>query len=617
MNKRVSVFLVFLVFFSMLGVSADSSVTIRAPAVSKTSTGYAGAVLFITVSALPGDGHIYVDTWPLTELDTQASVRLAVEVAGRMTGKDVTKYNFYYVIRSGSPVIGGPSAGGAMTVATIAALEGWELDNDVMMTGMINPDGTIGPVGGIVEKLDASAELGIKKFLVPWGQTIITTQETTREETGGMIQIITKSKKVNVVEYAKEKYDIEAIEVEDINDAIFHFTGKNFVEKEIKGEIEINTDFLSKKANEALERNVKYHDAIKGDLDSLDMSKYEKGYLEKYLDTAKDFMDKAIENIDHEEYYTALSVLFNSEIYTGAVDEYIHTDDFDTRINELEGKIENIDSELKEKREGIRGIIGLEFLSAAEKRLKEAYDYLDEAKNYNDTVNAAHSIAYADKRTDTVKLWLDLAVEYSEGDKISLDNLKADAWKRIEEAKLVYVYVESLVGNDPVSDALQSLNAAQSEYEAERYTSALFYAIESNIRSSITIELSMSGNDPSIIGEKIQRAKDDAKVAIQLSREEGYEPMLAECYYEYGTNFEEKEDAANAFRMYKYSKEVALAYKHLSTGETPTPIISETPIPTGTETPKEEGSKLILILGSGLIGLFIGIIISSAFRQGK
>ncbi|RLG00163.1 hypothetical protein DRN58_03890, partial [Thermococci archaeon] len=429
--------------------------------------------------------------------------------------------------------------------------------------------------------------------------------------------IITKPKKVNVVEYAKEKYDVDVIEVKDINDAIFYFTGKNFAEREIKGEIEIKTDFLSKKANEALERNVEYHDAIKEYLDSLNISKYEKRYLERYLDTAEDFIDNAKDNVNNGKYYTALSILFNSEIYVGVVDEYIHTDDFDTRIEELEGKIESIDSELKEKREDIRGIIGLEFLSAAEKRMKEAYDYLNEAKNYNDTANAAHSIAYADKRADTVKLWLDLAVEYSEGDKISLDNLKADAWKRIEEAKLVYVYVESLVGDDPVSDALQSLNAAQSEYEAERYTSALFYAIESNIRSSITIELSMSGNDPSIIGEKIQRAKDDAKIAIQLSREEGYEPMLAECYYEYGTNFEEKEDAANAFRMYKYSKEVALAYKHLSTSEVPVSIVTETPIPTATEIPKEEGSKLILILGSGLIGLFIGIIISSAFKQGK
>ncbi|OQX50369.1 MAG: hypothetical protein B5M53_12675 [Candidatus Cloacimonas sp. 4484_209] len=144
----------------------------------------------------------------------------------------------------------------------------------------------------------------------------------------------------------------------------------------------------------------------------MNISKYEKRYLERYLDTAEDFIDNAKDNVNNGKYYTALSILFNSEIYVGVVDEYIHTDDFDTRIEELEGKIESIDSELKEKREDIRGIIGLEFLSAAEKRMKEAYDYLNEAKNYNDTANAAHSIAYADKRADTVKLWLDLAVEY-------------------------------------------------------------------------------------------------------------------------------------------------------------------------------------------------------------
>jgi len=631
MDKKLSMALVLLVFFSMLNITADfalatDSVTIRAPAVSKTSSGYIGAVLYITVSAVPGDGHIYVDTWPLTELDTQASARLAVEVAGRMTGKDVTKYDFYYVVRSESPVIGGPSAGGVMTVATIAALEGWKINNDVMMTGMINPDGTIGPVGGIIEKLDASAKLGIKKFLVPWGQTVITTQETIREENRGMIQIITKPKKVNVVDYAKKNYGIEVIELEDVNDALFYFTGKKFPEKEIKGEIQVNTDFLSEEANKSLQKNIEYHDSIEKELKSAKMGIYEKKYMGRYLDTAQDFIDKAREDMKTGKYYTSLSELFNAEIYIGVVDEYLNADDLDKRLKDLEEKINSVDSELKEKRGEIKGIVSLEFLSAAEKRLKDAYDYLDQARNYvnnYDTLNAVYAIAYADKRCDTVRLWLNLSLKYSQGEKISIDDLKEDAWKRIEEAKLVYVYVSSMVGESSVSDAAQSLNDAQSEYEAGRYTSALFYAIESNIESSITIELSMSGDDPGVIGEKIQRARDDAKVAIQLSREEGYEPMLAECYYEYGENFEEKEDAANAFRMYKYAKEVALAYKHISNPETMPTVVTETPsvstpLPStpssqGTTTSKE-GSKFILILGSGLVGLFMGILIGSAFR---
>jgi len=626
MKSKVSLLLVIFLFSSVLPLSVyadtDNSVTIRAPAVSQTSSGYIGAVLYISVSALPGDDHIYVDTWPLTELDTQASARLAVEVAGRITGKDVSQYDFYYVIRTDSPVIGGPSAGGVMTVATIAALEDLEIDPAVMMTGMINPDESIGPVGSIVEKLDASAELGIETFLVPWGQTIITTQETTRNETGGMIQIITKPKKVNVVEYAKENYNIDVIEVEDINDALFYFTGKKFSEKKVEGEININTDFLSKKADETLKRDIKYHDTIEGDLNSLDINSYEKGYLEKYLDTAGDFIDKAKKDMNDGEYYTALSDLFNSEIYTGVVDEYTHSNDPSKRIKDLEDKINSIDSELKEKRGDIRGIVSLEFLSAAEKRLKEAYDYLDEAKNYEknyDTVNVAQSIAYADKRTYTVKLWLDLAVEYSQGEKISLDDLKDDAWKRIEEAKLVYVYVRSMLGETSLSEASQLLSASQSEYDANRYTSALFYAIESAVYSSIAIELGLSSEDPSLIAEKIQRAQNDAKIAIECSKEDGHESLLAECYYEYASNFEEKNDAVNAFRMYEYAKEVALAYKHLGAEgmKVPTVMTTSTHTTTPAKTLPEKGSTLILVLVSGLIGFFVGILIKSGRKTGE
>ncbi len=629
MKRKISIVLITLFLLSMLPLSiyadTENSVTIRAPAVKKTDTGYEGAVLSITVSTKPGNGHIYVDTWPLTELDTQASARLAVEVAGRVTGKDVNNYDFYYVVRSDSPVIGGPSAGGVITIATIASLEGWKIKDDVMMTGMINPDSTIGPVGGIVEKLDASAELGITKFLVPWGETVVTTQTTTKEERNGVVQIVQKSKKVNVVEYAKKQYDIEVIEVKDINDALLHFVGKNFSEKEVKGEITISTSFLSERANNALEKNITYHDTIAQELSSLNVSNYEKNYLQEYLNRTQELIETAKQEMNNAKYYTALSTLLNAEIYTGIVDEYIHIDSVDTRLQNLTKKLEEIDTKLKEKRTDIKGIASLEFLSAAEKRLKEAYDYLERAKNYKENLdieNTAYSIAYADKRADTAILWLDMAVKHSGGKEISLDQLKEDAWKRIEEAKLVYVYVSSMMGESSLPEASNSLNAAQNEYDTGRYTSALFYALESKVYSSIAIELGMSGEDLTVVSEKIQRAKEDAKIAIQLARETGHEPLLAECYYEYASNFEEKQDAVNAFRMYKYAKEVASAYKHLGMEGTEVPTVVTTPTSTPIKTPAttmsenpETGSTLILIMGSGLVGLFVGILIGSAFKR--
>ncbi len=66
--------------------------------------------------------------------------------------------------------IDGPSAGGLMTAGVLATLRGDPVRQDVAMTGIINPDGTIGPVGGIPHKLEGAAASGMKTFLTPFGK---------------------------------------------------------------------------------------------------------------------------------------------------------------------------------------------------------------------------------------------------------------------------------------------------------------------------------------------------------------------------------------------------------------------------------------------------------------
>ncbi len=66
--------------------------------------------------------------------------------------------------------IDGPSAGALMTIGMLAALRGKTVRDDAAMTGTINPDGTIGPVGGIPQKIEGAAEAGKKLVLVPSGQ---------------------------------------------------------------------------------------------------------------------------------------------------------------------------------------------------------------------------------------------------------------------------------------------------------------------------------------------------------------------------------------------------------------------------------------------------------------
>ena len=72
--------------------------------------------------------------------------------------------------------IDGPSAGGLLTVGVLAAVLGEELRDDVTMTGTINPDGMIGPVGGIPFKIEGALQAGKTTVLIPF----MTDSSTTR-----------------------------------------------------------------------------------------------------------------------------------------------------------------------------------------------------------------------------------------------------------------------------------------------------------------------------------------------------------------------------------------------------------------------------------------------------
>ncbi len=69
--------------------------------------------------------------------------------------------------------IGGPSAGLAFTLTLIDELTPGELTggNRVAVTGTIDVDGKVGPIGGLAQKASAVKQTGTKYFLVPAGQS--------------------------------------------------------------------------------------------------------------------------------------------------------------------------------------------------------------------------------------------------------------------------------------------------------------------------------------------------------------------------------------------------------------------------------------------------------------
>lgn len=153
-----------------------SLISMKVPAVDDKGNGITS---FLVIEAMPGSGRTLVDIDNLLFwADTQQSIRLARLVAANITGLDINNYDLIYNIHANATVIGGESAGAAIAIATIAALENKRLNESVMITGTINHDGTIGPVSEIIAKASAAKTAGATLFLVPLLQSRDVVYET-------------------------------------------------------------------------------------------------------------------------------------------------------------------------------------------------------------------------------------------------------------------------------------------------------------------------------------------------------------------------------------------------------------------------------------------------------
>jgi hypothetical protein len=133
---------------------------------------------------------------------------MASVLSSLMLGVELTDYRISFDVGGR---IDGPSAGGLFTTALMAAFLGDTVRPDATMTGIINPDGTIGPVGGIPHKIDGAARRGKKLILIPYGQRI---------------NLDLKLKQpVDVVERGRA-LGVEVREVRDISEAYVLLTGK-------------------------------------------------------------------------------------------------------------------------------------------------------------------------------------------------------------------------------------------------------------------------------------------------------------------------------------------------------------------------------------------------------
>jgi len=132
----------------------------------------------------------------------------AATTATLLTGSPLTGVEITFDVTG---EIDGPSAGALMTVGVLALMRGDKVKKNISMTGTINPDGTIGPVGGIPYKVDGAVEGNKNVMLIPDGQ------RNSFDDDGNLI---------DVVDLGSEK-NVDVSEVADIYEAYKEFTGED------------------------------------------------------------------------------------------------------------------------------------------------------------------------------------------------------------------------------------------------------------------------------------------------------------------------------------------------------------------------------------------------------
>ncbi len=203
----------------------------HAVAVGQNNTGYFGVVLNFTISIVPGNGRVLVNTQPKIGIDLQTSLQIAKMVAETYTSINLSSYDIILSIQAPMEVdvVDGPSAGAAITATIISLMLNKSINQSVYITGTINPDGSIGKVGGILEKALAAAENNGKLFIVPPGQTKVKVYIPVRREIFPGFYLITyEAKIIDVQEYLDSKgYNIKVIEVGSIEELLNYLWTKN------------------------------------------------------------------------------------------------------------------------------------------------------------------------------------------------------------------------------------------------------------------------------------------------------------------------------------------------------------------------------------------------------
>ncbi len=478
-------------FLVAIPPSGAQSGHIQLLTVAETPNGEVGGLADLYLDVRPGSGAIFIDSYPLTRIDTQISTRYANEIACDLIQEDCTKYDFFYTIRASSSVVGGPSAGAPIAALTASVLGGLALAKDTIMTGTITSGGVIGPVAGVPEKAAAAAEGGYRRILIPAPDF---------EENA-----------TNASRFAN--LSIEVVRIHTLHEALTHLTGRNFSDSvpepspdptyarimaDIAGRLCNRTDELSNTTP----------------------------LNESVLNFTESRREAAWNASAANASYSAASFCFTANLrLRRAALEAAPADQLAALYTQTEEAVGKYNARLEKI--ALTSLPDLETYMIVKERLIEAVDVLKETTPQNATPADA---AYALERYYSGVVWGSFFEMSQPSLVLHTEHLRTSCLTKLAEAEERLNYVDLYV---PTLEAgvRRSMSYAREDYERGRYALCLFKASKAKAEANALI--AGLGTPPEAVGAVVSHKLDAVRQLLARQRSKAVFPILGYSYYEY------------------------------------------------------------------------------------
>lgn len=495
-----------------------------------------GAVADLHLKITPGNERVYLETFPLTKITTQISLRFAQQVACKELDADCSDKDFLYTIEAVPGIVGGPSAGSAAAILTGAVLLGAELRKDTAITGTINSGGIIGPVSGLKQKIDAAARKNITRVLIPKGTRNQGSNET---------------HPIDLVEHGQE-LGIAVVEVATFSEAMEQFTGRAFPSPSAELLIEPRYQETMKAVAEDLcQRTESIRDRIEKGL-----PKNPDANITDKQERALNFTERAETAFDEGAYYASASYCFRANVLLKQALFLVHDldeDEIAKGVLLIKNAQVNFTRQVDEK--PVTTITDLQTYMAVKERLFEIDETILEIVKElsNNTVDARDRLGYAEERFFSAVTWARFFNGKDRVFVINQENLKESCTAKLAEAEERINYVKSFMP-DALDDTRRALASAYQDFNSKNYTLCLHKA--SKAKAEADVILSLVGVQQQSLADAVELKLQIVRHALVKAQEKGIFPIIGYSYYEYASSLKDF-DTYSALLFGEYALELS------------------------------------------------------------